>query len=278
MSDYLSRLAERTLGLVETVQPLTPPMFATAASTPVESLHLDQTPPRPEARTEIVRLTEAAPGSLMPQEKRTPPDPRERLSATRSDDEATPLRPRPAAHESAAHLRRVETAPERAPAQETPPLTSRTGEPPPTRTHAQTGEPALVAVPSGNSRPANETTPPARQHNSADAAAANRDARPGSAEQTTHSTPRPETLIKTIPQTRARDDMGLQRSRQRSANDINESPAMTQEAHPVRVQIGRIEVRAVNAPAPTQTPRKSSAPAPRLSLEEYLRSRNGGRR
>jgi len=44
----------------------------------------------------------------------------------------------------------------------------------------------------------------------------------------------------------------------------------------VRVTIGRIEVRAVMAPAPL--PPKRSLPAtPRLSLEDYLKRRNGGR-
>ena len=41
----------------------------------------------------------------------------------------------------------------------------------------------------------------------------------------------------------------------------------------VRVTIGRIEVRAVNAPAPPA--RRATPPTPKLSLEDYLLSRNG---
>jgi hypothetical protein len=44
---------------------------------------------------------------------------------------------------------------------------------------------------------------------------------------------------------------------------------------PVQVTIGRIEVRAVAAPAAAE--RKTRA-APRLSLEQYLRGRQGGGR
>ena len=43
----------------------------------------------------------------------------------------------------------------------------------------------------------------------------------------------------------------------------------------IQVTIGRVEVRATNQPAPA---RQSSAQAPRLSLEEYMRRRSGGDR
>lgn len=45
----------------------------------------------------------------------------------------------------------------------------------------------------------------------------------------------------------------------------------------VRVSIGRIDVRAVMAPAPAQ-PKRASQPAPGLSLDEYLQARNRGQR
>ena len=45
----------------------------------------------------------------------------------------------------------------------------------------------------------------------------------------------------------------------------------------IRVSIGRIEVRAITPPA--ATPRKTAAPArPKMSLEDYLRQREGGMR
>jgi hypothetical protein len=45
----------------------------------------------------------------------------------------------------------------------------------------------------------------------------------------------------------------------------------------VRINIGRIEVRAVHPAQPAATPRKI-APTPRLTLEEYAKQRNEGKR
>jgi hypothetical protein len=58
--------------------------------------------------------------------------------------------------------------------------------------------------------------------------------------------------------------------RRAAAEAVPRAPAPT-----VQVTIGRIEVRATNAPAPA---RHTNVPAPRLSLEEYLRQRSGGHR
>jgi hypothetical protein len=52
-----------------------------------------------------------------------------------------------------------------------------------------------------------------------------------------------------------------------------------QEQHPtspiIRVNIGRVEVRAVMPSAPSAPPKKRARPGPILSLEDYLRERNG---
>jgi hypothetical protein len=53
----------------------------------------------------------------------------------------------------------------------------------------------------------------------------------------------------------------------------NQSPALPPT---IRITIGRIEVRAIVPPAPPAKPRTTHAP--KLPLDEYLRSRNGGRR
>jgi translation initiation factor IF-2 len=45
----------------------------------------------------------------------------------------------------------------------------------------------------------------------------------------------------------------------------------------IRVHIGRVEVRAVVPAAPAPPPRPARPPGPRLSLEDYLRSRDGDR-
>jgi len=45
---------------------------------------------------------------------------------------------------------------------------------------------------------------------------------------------------------------------------------------PVQITIGRVEVRAVHAPA--ERARSAAPAAPRLSLDDYLRRRSGGSR
>ncbi len=54
------------------------------------------------------------------------------------------------------------------------------------------------------------------------------------------------------------------------------SAPVSQPAPTIRVNIGRIEVRAVIPPEPVA--RKRTPPSPRLSLEDYLKQRQGGRR
>jgi hypothetical protein len=47
----------------------------------------------------------------------------------------------------------------------------------------------------------------------------------------------------------------------------------------IEITIGRVEVRAtVGPPVPVARPQPVAQTAPRLSLEEYLRNQNGGRR
>lgn len=46
----------------------------------------------------------------------------------------------------------------------------------------------------------------------------------------------------------------------------------------IRVTIGRIEVRAVHTPAPAPNPKRAQRTAPRMTLDAYLRKRNGGSR
>ncbi|MEP7343058.1 MAG: hypothetical protein ABI977_35350 [Acidobacteriota bacterium] len=61
-----------------------------------------------------------------------------------------------------------------------------------------------------------------------------------------------------------------------AANQSSNKAIGDQAAPVIRVTIGRIDVRAVTqAPPPA---RRATPPAPKLSLEDYLRSRNGGKR
>ena len=77
----------------------------------------------------------------------------------------------------------------------------------------------------------------------------------------------------------ARDGMAQDRAAQARLRLPSQRarPALTREAPPamppVQVTIGRIEVRAT---PPARAPRGQAPPAPKLSLEDYLRSRGGG--
>lgn len=77
----------------------------------------------------------------------------------------------------------------------------------------------------------------------------------------------------------ARDGVAQDRAAQarRRLPSQHARPALTREAPPaappVQVTIGRIEVRAT---PPARAPRGQAPPAPKLSLEDYLRSRGGG--
>jgi hypothetical protein len=57
---------------------------------------------------------------------------------------------------------------------------------------------------------------------------------------------------------------------------IAEPAAKIREAPPIRVTIGRVEVRAIMAPP--ASPRAVRRPRPALSLEDYLKQREGGKR
>lgn len=61
-----------------------------------------------------------------------------------------------------------------------------------------------------------------------------------------------------------------------AANQTASTANGDQAAPTIRVTIGRIEVRAITQAAPPA--RRAATPEPKLSLEDYLRSRNGGKR
>lgn len=61
------------------------------------------------------------------------------------------------------------------------------------------------------------------------------------------------------------------RARQAAADEVRRGPAQAQPT--INVTIGRVEVRATPAPAPA--PRRAESASPRMSLDDYLRRRNG---
>ena len=54
--------------------------------------------------------------------------------------------------------------------------------------------------------------------------------------------------------------------------------AMRKPAPTIQVTIGRIEVRAITLPAPPAPRFKPARPGPALSLDDYLKQRNEGKR
>ena len=63
---------------------------------------------------------------------------------------------------------------------------------------------------------------------------------------------------------------------QNAAVSKRDAPGISGSPAAVQISIGRVEIRAVQAPA--DTPRRGGPAAPRLSLDAYLRGRNGAAR
>ena len=61
---------------------------------------------------------------------------------------------------------------------------------------------------------------------------------------------------------------------QESGTPVRPRAAENESSHTVQVTIGRVEVRAIFTPSAPQPPRPR--PVPTLSLDEYLKQRDGG--
>ncbi|MDD5267128.1 MAG: hypothetical protein PHO08_08360 [Methylococcales bacterium] len=86
-------------------------------------------------------------------------------------------------------------------------------------------------------------------------------------------TPKPkEQIVRDIADTPV---AGEGRNKKRESADFAEAQRATEPTPTIQVTIGRIEVRATQQPANSPSTRSST---PRLSLEDYLRQRNGGGR
>jgi hypothetical protein len=86
----------------------------------------------------------------------------------------------------------------------------------------------------------------------------------------TEPVPTPKPALRPMPLPIPRPAPIMTHSRRASAAAAAPAPAI------VHVSIGRIEIRATPAPAKSQ--RNASPAAPRLSLDDYLKARNGGNR
>lgn len=305
MADFLTRLASRTLGLAPMAEPVIASMFAPDPSLPAmtgpdEPLDASQQAAEPVAPRTASDLPSASPpeGMVHPVAPRPQSDPTEsRLTPTSvgettspaataaSDDGIVRDLPRrrraqlsPAAASEAADedalLMPAAGAPERrspvgasAPATTTPaetPLSARPDSPDPSRTPSTwTEEPVTAsgrsAVRQGRSASwdVGPDEPLLLPLNPAEAPSMRRDARAAAV-----VTPADE------PEPRRRAERGQAAT-----------AAMPPSSPPtIEVTIGRVEVRAVHPPAPVARPKAAAPAAPSLSLEEYLRNQNGGRR
>lgn len=264
MSDYLNHLVTRHLGLADTIQPEIAPRFAPPAA--------------------MIAPVHAA-----------PPDVAEAYDSRRAASSIVSTRaPVIAPHDSYPRDSRSGTI---------APLAS--VEPPESLREAatdQTDEPPRRAqTPTGNAAPTVESpipVQPARDDSPGDPVAATIRAAPF---------PQPQNVVRPDVDVLERDQEsygGAERAQRRSAtaDEPRENPMggavvprgivrapdaqpsasearsatqMPEAAPTIRVTIGRIEVRAVTPPTPAP---QRSASAPRVSLDDYLRGRNGGGR
>ena len=260
MSDYLSRAAERASRTPTGVRPLLPSFsdwekspageVATTirSAQPQEDLETKQRSNVEEETGRAVAELQARVTSIL---SLTPPDaPVERIATTessiaqpRSGDGGAEIRVRP---------RKVETPGRKS---SRPPETRPQGAPP-TSTTKRSAEPRDSTT-DGESAPAHSAIePPGKispQHSSVRA-------RPAEPARVISHVSRPRSALS--------PPMPTAHTVRRPDRESSSRPT-------IEVTIGRLEVRAVQSgPAPSQPRPKSS----RISLEEYLRSRNGGAR
>jgi hypothetical protein len=251
MSDYLTRLVERSLGVVPQIEPLIAPLHAPAG----QSLSLATEPiariaPAAGAESDVAQgdtapvdapnATTSTPAAIPSLETQTPR--RERRSSelpARSDSEK---------YAGSGESKRL------APETQTP----------------ETLHPVSLSLPPSKKSPENRTTadpqPVIAVPAGAGVAAPNS---PEPARKAAKALPGPQRVVVqpqvTAPRRSPPAFPPLSRQQGR-----NEPPA-------IHVTIGRVEVRAV---MPPPTPPRPAAPppaAPKLSLEEYLKQRNGAR-
>ena len=307
MADFLTRLASRTLGLAPVAEPVVAPMFAPEPSLPAVAAS-DEALDAPQQAAEPVATRGALPPVSSPESMVRPVAPRprpdlaearpappsagemtSRTAMTAPDDVIVrdlPARRRlqltPAASETvdedALLMPVAGTQKRRAPVgaaalmtttpAETPlamPLPARPDSPDSSRTQSTWTEEPLAAssrltVRQGRSTPPSWDVEPDEPLllplNLAEALSMRRAAR-AAAVVTPADEPEPSRRAE----------------REQAAAAETPSPPPT-----IEVTIGRVEVRAMHPPAPVVRPKPVAPAAPRLSLEEYLRNQNGGRR
>lgn len=237
--DFFTRLAERTLGQATVLQPAIAPRFA-APEPPTVDLSIETVWRSPEAPSHPIlsTLTQSPPLS----HEASPPQTPNILS-----DHSTPIPlpstpPIPVPHSSA-----------EAPQPQAPPRLSNPITPQREPLLPKLSDPALL-VPSIDPQPLVALALPV-------------DRTPQRPRDLANSNP----IAQVVPQSVRPLPEALSR---RSPLDIASPTAPTPPPR-IQIHIDRIDVRAVSAPAAASLPR-STGPAPKLTLDDYLRQRNGG--
>lgn len=281
MADFITRLAERALGVAPVVQPVMPSMFAPEPISHSPALERDseattspgdldrprtplaqETPPAPDAPTgrpaamaQQEDQSGVALSSAMPGSPRGTPESRpgpshlsesgssERGAMTGKEDQ------RGSSQTAASH---PQTSPE------TRPETLHRAEPEPPSAEDESGEAVFRPLRTLLDRGQGETLPPVPSPGAQASLDASEDAPP------------PVTPRMVRPQFDGYLERGLQEPR--VATPESSEPA-------IRVTIGRIEVRAITPPPMPPAQRTTPArPGPELSLDDYLKQHNGRQR
>jgi len=264
MSDFLTRLAERTLGVGSFVAPSLPSAFATPAASPlIEEGSDDVAPAAPAAAPGPTATGDTAPqraGERTPASDPRPPSGRPRPVESGAVDVGPEAQPSAHAASVRGPARRPETAPR---------LVSQTHT-------AEEGAAGRVEAPVSSTSPTIADQTAARDRDVSDSMAG-----------------RPDGIARAIPERRVpqsgrdRSPRGtlqplVPRSRlapedEVAALDLAHAVVPPEPAPTVRITIGRVEVRGVPPPQPgTAQRRQREAEPPRLSLSEYLK-RGGAR-
>jgi len=295
MSDYLSRVAERASGAPAAVRPLLPSLFdpetafgnlapefaETTAAAPEAPAPRDPRPKQLQDDISLVHKRLAARKTLPPKSAKASPrqDEGDASEISVRSISASDVEPKPVGKKSRAPQVSFETehVPPKTPLREEPKSShdepSRRRAPVvPARTETFPAKPDLERIAADadvpQQRPRTETvSKPMLEPMKARAPASTKARTEKPATVPDHEQPAAPALI----------PMARQRS-SRPSGPAREILALAKEssaARTIRVTIGRIEVRAVQ-PAPAPAPRRPVRPAPKMSLDDYLRSRNGG--
>ncbi len=308
MSDFLTRLAGRALGLAPLVQPVTTPRYAPERDTPFgeESEVPGRSGPRspappsssPTTRASLVRDDHHVEASRPEREPDTPATggaPEE--GDTASDSGATGSRdgrgseqplmgaaaegPRPSPTDG------PDPAPGRPPARPRPPSTREGHGAPPVPGIRPAATPPTPSAPESSReqvKPGEAPSaairhePEVRREGSRSVTRVAYDGRglSNGAEKRGRSMERPSDAYAANERAGAPPIRGRREQPESVSHAAGESTSVSTrtEESTIRVSIGRIDVRAVSPPA--SPPRRTKQPAPKMSLDDYLRARSGG--